>query len=53
MVQTYFRIVDLRSASQILANRIPDEAQAKKLLTLIKLDLPEAELVIEKYTREI
>ena len=49
--QTYYRIVDVKTCNQILANRIPDEAQAKKLLTLIKLDLPEADLVIEKYHR--
>lgn len=50
MVQTYYRIVDLNSCGQTLANRISSHEQAKQLLTLIELDLPEADLVIEKYT---
>ena len=47
--QTYWRISDTGQCGQILANRIPDLAQAHKILELLKLDYPDLELVIESY----
>ena len=48
--QTYYRISDTQACGQILANRIPDLAQAHKILELLKLDYPELKLQIESYT---
>jgi len=47
--QTYWRISDTTACGQILANRIPDLAQAQQILKLLQLDYPELELVIESY----
>lgn len=47
---TQYRIVDLGSCSQILANAVPTLEQAQKLLELLALDYPELELSIEAYT---
>ena len=48
--QTFYRISDTQACGQILANRIPDLAQAYKILELLKLDYPELDLVIESYS---
>ena len=47
---TKYRIIDLNDCGQILANAIPDLAQAQKLLELLARDYPEAEFAIEAYT---
>lgn len=48
---TYYRVVDLNSCGQILANRIPTPAQAQHVLELLYKDFPDSDLVIEKYTQ--
>ena len=50
--KTYWRISDTQRCGQILANRIPDLAQAQHVLELLQLDYPELELVIESYTHK-
>lgn len=47
---TYYRIVDIDSCGQILANNIHDLTQAQLLLDLLRKDYPELELAIESYT---
>lgn len=48
MIELY-RIVDRNHTSQILANAIPDYAQAQEILHFLQLDHPQSDLEIESY----
>jgi hypothetical protein len=49
VAHTYYRVIDLDHCGQILANRIPTQAQAQEILALLQKDYPQCELAIEPY----
>lgn len=48
--QTRYRIIDQDRCGQILANAVPTQEQAEKLLALLRKDYPDLDLAIEAYT---
>lgn len=48
---TYYRIVDRNACGQILANAVPDLAQAQEILHFLAKDYPKADLEIESYQK--
>jgi len=47
---TYYRIVDMDDACQILANAIPTLEQAQEILHFLKNDYPDSNFEIESYS---
>lgn len=46
---TYYRVIDLDCCGQILANQVPEYAQACEILHFLQKDYPHARLEIESY----